>query len=111
MFARFASKFLLLVIASGLVFFGTGAAAFAVWAALTPPLGEAWAAALTALLFLMGPLGAALALGVRRKRPSLFGGEETAAALLTGIVRDRPFLLLLGAALLGAADAFFKKRK
>ncbi|HEY1630242.1 MAG TPA: hypothetical protein VGF56_02955 [Rhizomicrobium sp.] len=115
MLSRVASKVILLQIAACLSFFGIGALAFAIWTGLSPSMGEAWAAALTALILLIAPLTAVLVLGIPRRKPKGllggFGGEETAAAMLTGIVRDRPFLLLLGAALLGAADAFFKKRK
>ena len=112
MLSRAASKILLLQLAACLSFFGVGALAFAIWTGLTPSLGEAWAAALTALILLIAPLTAALVLGIPRRKPKgLHGGEEAAAAMLTGIVKDRPFLLLLGAALLGAADAFFKRRK
>ena len=115
MLSRAASKILLLQLAACLSFFGVGALAFAIWTGLTPALGEAWAAALTALILLIAPLTAALVLGIPRRKPKGIlggiGGEEAAAAMLTGIVKDRPFLLLLGAALLGAADAFFKRRK
>ncbi|HTQ13794.1 MAG TPA: hypothetical protein VMH86_07955 [Rhizomicrobium sp.] len=110
MLARFASKVLFVVIAAGLVWFGTGFAAYALWSALAPELGEAWAAAIVAFLLLVGPLSVTLALGARRRRRSLLE-EEGLAGLFTLLARERPLMLLFGAALLGVAEAFLKKRK
>lgn len=109
--ARLVSKLILAVIALAMAFFGVAFAGYAIWAALTPPLGEAWAAAITAFIFLVGPLGAAIALGTRRRRSFFEGGEGGVAGLFGLLARERPLMLLFGAALLGVAETFLKKRK
>lgn len=109
--ARLVSKLILAVIALAMACFGVAFAGFAIWAALTPSLGEAWAAAITAFIFLVGPLGAAIALGTRRRRSFFEGGEGGVAGLFGLLARERPLMLLFGAALLGVAETFLKKRK
>lgn len=110
MVARIVPKIILLALAAGFVWFGVGFAAYAVWAALAPQLGDAWAAALVAFLLLVGPLSVAITLGMRRRRP-LFSGEEGLAGIFALLARERPLMLLFGAALLGVAETFLKKKR
>ncbi|MGH6870196.1 MAG: hypothetical protein ACREHE_01710 [Rhizomicrobium sp.] len=110
MVARLASRIILIVIAAGFVWFGVGFAAYAIWAALVPELGEAWAAALVAFLLLVGPLSITLVLGMRRRR-SILDGAEGLGGIFTLLARERPLMLLFGAALLGVVEAFLKRRK
>ncbi len=112
MVARIVSAVILTVVAVALVFFGVGFGGFAIWAAITPSLGEAWASAITALIFLIIPLMALLVLSLRR--PKSFGRrlEEGAplAAVFAGLA-SKPLIALAAAALFGAADYFLKRRK
>ncbi len=66
--ARVLSSAILALFGAALIFFGIGFLAWAIWMGLTPLVGEAWAAAITAVLLLLGPVIAFIALGFRRRR-------------------------------------------
>ena len=96
---------------------GIGYAGYALYAAVTPPLGAAAAAAITGAVFLLVPLLAWLFLllkGRRRKRDrSLTAASPEAAALafLSGLAKDRPIIGIALAGLVGAAGAYLRKKR
>jgi hypothetical protein len=103
MVARAAAALLGLLFLASLIFVGVVCAAFAIDEALVNSVGVAGAAAITALLFLAGPVIALIVFALRRPRESAF------MALLTSA--SSPLAAILGAGALGLAEAFLSKRK
>ena len=105
---------ILVLLASALVWIGIGFAGFALLTALTPALGLAGAAAIVAALLLLAPLGALIALMIRRPQRPLGGGEgshEFLLSLLSGFARNKPLIAVGVAVLIGVAEMFFHRRK
>jgi hypothetical protein len=114
--ARVLSSAILALFGAALIFFGIGFLAWAIWMGLTPLVGEAWAAAITALLLLLGPIIAFIALGFRRRRTieeraSSLGGASTTLAFVAAMAKDKPLMAVLATGLFAAAEIFLKKRK
>jgi hypothetical protein len=103
MVARAAAALLGLLFLASLIFVGVVLAAFAIDSALVNVVGVAGAAAITALLFLAGPVLALLIFSMRRPRESLF-----MSMLSSG---TSPLAAILGAGALGLAEAFLKKKR
>lgn len=103
MVARAAAALLGLLFLASLIFVGVVCAAFAIDSALVNVAGVAGAAAITALLFLAGPVLALLIFAMRRPRESLF-----MSMLSSG---TSPLAAILGAGALGLAEAFLKKKR
>jgi hypothetical protein len=103
MVARAAAALLGLLFLASLIFVGVVCAAFAIDSALVNVVGVAGAAAITALLFLAGPVLALLIFAMRRPRESLF-----MSMLSSG---TSPLAAILGAGALGLAEAFLKKKR
>lgn len=103
MVARAAAALLGLLFLASLIFVGVVCAAFAIDSALVNVVGMAGAAAITALLFLAGPVLALLIFAMRRPRESLF-----MSMLSSG---TSPLAAILGAGALGLAEAFLKKKR
>jgi len=103
MVARAAAALLGLLFLASLIFVGVVLAAFAIDNALVNVAGVAGAAAITALLFLAGPVLALLIFAMRRPRESLF-----MSMLSSG---TSPLAAILGAGALGLAEAFLKKKR
>jgi hypothetical protein len=103
MVARAAAALLGLLFLASLIFVGVVCAAFAIDSALVNVVGVAGAAAITALLFLAGPVLALLIFAMRRPRESLL-----MSMLSSG---TSPLAAILGAGALGLAEAFLKKKR
>jgi hypothetical protein len=110
--ARIISKLIFVIFGMAMVWIGVGFLGFAIAAGLTPHVGMAWAAAITAAILLVPALLAALFLG-RRPPPSKFGlgGETTLFAVISTLVRDKPLLSILGAGLFGALEVWLNRKK
>lgn len=109
--AKAVAAIIMLLFLSSLLMAGTFAAAFAIDVALTPSLGTAGAAGLTAFILLILPLGWAIISLIRRPPPSHLLSETAIATVLASLAKEMPVIALVGAALIGAAGAFFKRKK
>jgi hypothetical protein len=96
---------------AGLVWAGIGFAGFALTAALAPSLTWAGAAALTALLLLIVPVGVVLLYGQNTTGEARAKGPESVLSAIAQIARERPLLAMVGAALFGAAEVLLNSRK
>jgi hypothetical protein len=105
MVARAAAAIIGLIFLASLVFVGVVCAAFAIDAALTNIAGVSGAAAITALIFLAGPVIALLVFALRRPR------ESALMQLLSTFSRSSPLVAILGAGALGLAESLLKKKK
>jgi hypothetical protein len=108
--AKAAAAIIMLLFVAALLLAGVFAAAFAIDAALTPSLGIAGAAALTAFILLILPVGWSLITLMRRPPPSPFG-EGAIMALVGAFLKETPLLALLGAGLAGLAGTLLKRKK
>lgn len=111
MIAKAAAGIVFGLIAIAMIAVGVTFAGYAIFAALQPSIGAAGAAALTALIFLIGPLLFLLLALLVRPRPKDILGDAFLTNLLAGLVREKPLLAMLGAGLLGAAGIFLRKRR
>lgn len=111
MFAKTAAGAVLAIIAAAMVFLGVCFAAFAIFAALQPSLGVPGAAAITALILLIGPLLFVVVAVIRQPRRKDMVTEELLLNLFTGLARKKPVTAMVGAGLLGAAGMFLRRRR
>ena len=112
MIARAAAAFVALIFLVTLVFVGVCLAAFAIDTALTPPLGVAWAAALTAFILLVIPVVWMISVFLRpRPTPAKFFAEGSVIGAFASLAKDHPIISVATAGLFGIAEAFFKRRK
>ena len=107
----------LLVTASALIWVGVGFAGYALYVALLPNAGAPLAAALAAVILVIGPLGWAAIANLRyahAARPNFHPAEvqvtqadpEAATlALLAKIAQEKPLLAVVFAGILGASQA------
>jgi hypothetical protein len=103
MVARAAAALLGLLFLASLIFVGVVCAAFAIDSALVNAVGVAGAAAITALLFLAGPVIALIVFALRRPR------ESALVTLLSSA--SSPLAAVLGAGALGLAEAVLRKKR
>lgn len=96
---------------SSLIFVGFAFAGFAIYTALSPFLGEAGAAGVTAAIFLVPPLLAILILGTPKSRRKRRQENESLLTLIARVATERPILAMVGAALLGAAEVLLSNRR
>lgn len=113
--ARIAATAVLALIGFLLIVFGVGYLAFAMAAALTPSLGIAGGAAVTGGVF-VGPvfLWAVIILLVRRPpapKPAPALQQGLWLALFTAIAKETPWIAIVGAAAVAAAEMFLFRRK
>ena len=112
----------LLITASALIWVGTAFAGYAIYLALIPATREPWAAAISAVVLVIGPLGYALLLNARRPgstRPRLHQPEPLAVSsdantatlnLLAKVAQDKPLLAVMFAGILGASEALTHRK-
>jgi len=99
-------------VAAALIWIGIAFAGYALLMALTPALGSAGAAAIVAALLLLGPLGALVALLIRRPpKPAEGGNHEVLLTLLSAFGRNKPLVALAAAGVLGMLEMLLRKRK
>ncbi len=111
MIAKAAAGVVLGIIAGAMILVGVSFAGFAIFTALERPVGVPGAAALTALILLIGPLLFIFIAAMFRPRRQEFVGDALIMNLFSGFVRDKPLLAMLGAGLAGAAGIFLRKRR
>jgi hypothetical protein len=110
--AQISKAAILVLVAAALIWIGIAFAGFALLTALTPALGLAGAAAIVAALLLLGPLGALLALLIRRPpRPAEGGNHEVLLTLLSAFARNKPLVAIASAGLLGIVELLLRRRK
>jgi hypothetical protein len=109
MIAKAVATVVLGLIAAAMILVGTSFAGFAIFTALEKPVGVPGAAALTALILLIGPVLFVLAAAIFRPRRR--SNEVLIAELFSGLVRDKPLLSMVGAGLVGAAGMFLRRRR
>jgi hypothetical protein len=110
MFARYGAKFLMLVAAAALVFFGVGLLGLALASALVTQLGTAGAYALTGgilLLIVLAGMGINAMLRPRLPPPPPPG---LASLLLGALAKDVPWAAVVSAGVAGLADMMLRRR-
>jgi LPXTG-motif cell wall-anchored protein len=111
MIAKAAAGIVLGIVVAAMILVGVCFAGFAIFSALETPVGVAGAAALTALILLIGPVLFVFIAALFRPRRRDFASDAFLANLFGGIVRDRPLMAMLGAGLLGAAGIFLRRKR
>ncbi|HEV7959883.1 MAG TPA: hypothetical protein VGP01_02550 [Rhizomicrobium sp.] len=113
MFARLGAKAFLLMVGMALVFFGVGFIILGIATALRPYVGAAWGDVIAGAIFLLPPLIWALAVAsIRPPKPAMSSGaRQIVTALIAALVKETPWLAIVGAGLAGAADMFLKRNK
>jgi hypothetical protein len=114
---RGGSSAVVLLFGACLILAGLGFGGYAIMLALTPKVGPAGAAALTAAIMLVLPV-AFLLWGRLRKPPlveraaasSALGPDAAMLAVLARMSRDQPLMAIFGAGLIGAAGMLLKNR-
>jgi LPXTG-motif cell wall-anchored protein len=111
MLARTVAGAVMGIIAAALILVGVAFAGFAIFTALEHPVGVPGAAALTALILLIGPLLFVFVASFRQPPKNQIMGETLLLNLFSGLAKDKPLLAMLGAGLFGAAGIFLRKRR
>ncbi|MGH8122423.1 MAG: hypothetical protein ACREPT_06585 [Rudaea sp.] len=112
--AKIAAAAVLVIIGLLLVVFGVGFLSYALALALTPVLGAAGGAAVTGAIFVGPPVlwaGVVLMRGPH-KRKSSTPPSSLWMALFAAIAKETPWIAIVGAIAIAAAEMFFgRKRK
>jgi hypothetical protein len=105
----------LLITASALIWVGTAFAGYAIYLALIPNTQQPLAAAISAVVLVIGPLGWVALLSLRRKKIRLHqpdpritpapDAENATLNLLAQVAQEKPLLAVLFAGILGASEA------
>ena len=113
------------ITASALIWVGTAFAGYAIYLALIPQTTAPWAAAIAAVVLVIGPLGWAVIVNVRRpahgSKPKLHQPDsrvpvpatdaDTATLnLLAKVAQEKPLLAVVFAGILGASEAIANRR-
>lgn len=103
----------LALIGVALIFFGVGFLAYALACALTPALGVAGGAAVTGAMFVVPPfIWAVIMLALRRPAPKpIVPPGSLWMALFAAIAKETPWVAIVGAGLVAAAEIFLSRRK
>jgi hypothetical protein len=118
---RAVAGLLLLITASALIWVGVGFAGYALYLALLPQSGPPLAAAIAALVLVIGPLGWAVIVLLHSARPrpqihppdprfAAIDADNTALNVLAQVAQDKPLLAVLFAGILGAAEAIRRRK-
>jgi len=113
----------ILITASALIWVGVAFAGYALYLALIPKVAEPWAAAVAAVILVIGPLGWAALMNLRRRhdaRPKLHhpdprmalpaGADDATLNLLAKVAEEKPLLAVLFAGILGASEAISHRK-
>ncbi|HVZ68301.1 MAG TPA: hypothetical protein VG891_02485 [Rhizomicrobium sp.] len=111
MIAKAAAGVVLGIIAIAMIAVGVSFAAYAIFTALAAPAGIPGAAALTALILLIGPLLFILLAMMFRPRKQDLLNDQFIVNVFSGLAREKPLLAMLGAGILGAAGIFLRRKR
>ncbi len=113
----------LLITASALIWVGTAFAGYAIYVALIPETKEAWAAAIAAIVLVIGPLGWTAMLVIRRSSrpgprlhqpdariPAANEADSATLNLLAKVAQEKPLLAVVFAGILGASEALAQRK-
>jgi len=111
--AKAAAAAVLALIGVALIFFGVGFLAYALASAFAPSLGVAGGAAVTGAIFVVPPfIWALIMLSLRRAAPKpVIPPNGLWMALFAAIARETPWVAILGAGVVAAAEIFLSSRK
>lgn len=96
---------------AGLIWAAIALAGLALVTVLTPIMGLAAAASLTAVLLLIVPVGVVLIYGRRSATTGRNRGADGVLSAIAEVAKERPFLAVIGAALFGAAEILLSRRR
>jgi hypothetical protein len=103
----------LFVLASALIWIGVAFGGYALFLAFLPRAGAPWAAALAGALLLIGPVGWAAIMNIRRSREVVrthAGAQDATLDLLARVAQEKPLLALVFAGILGASEAVLHRK-
>ena len=111
----------ILITASALIWVGVAFAGNAIYLALIPKVTEPWAAAVSAAILVIGPLGWVALMILRRRsepRPKLHHPDPRSALavddptlnLLAKVAEEKPLIAVLFAGILGASEAISHRK-
>src|SRR5690242_5827399 len=118
---RAVAGLLLLITASALIWVGVGFAGYALYLALLPQSGPPLAAAIAAVVLVIGPLGWAVIVLVRKPKPrpqvqppdprfAQVEADNAALNVLAQVAQEKPLLAVLFAGILGASEALRRRK-
>ena len=112
MFARLTAKAVLAAVAIAMAFFGIGLLGMALATALVAALGAVGGYAVAGAIFLVPPLVWAIVMHFtrRQKQPAPVNNELT-RVLLAAVAKETPWIAIIGAGLVGAANMFLNRNK
>src|SRR5882724_13355013 len=112
MFARLTAKAVLAAVAIAMAFFGIGLLGMALASALVAALGTIGGYAAAGVAFLLPPLIWAVVthLSRPRKQPPPINNELT-RVLLAAVAKETPWIAIVGAGLVAAANMFLNRNK
>ncbi len=108
-----AAAAVLALIGLALLFFGVGFLAYALATALAPSLGVAGGAAVTGAIFVVPPFfWAVIILSLRRPKPKpIVAPGSLWMALFAAIAKETPWVAIVGAGLVAAAEIFLSRNR
>jgi hypothetical protein len=112
MFARLIAKAILAAAGIAMAFFGVGLLAMALASALAKTLGVTEAYALAGAVLLVPPLiWVTFRRSSRPKKPAAAADNELTRVLLAAVAKETPWVAIIGAGLVGAANMFLNRNK
>jgi hypothetical protein len=114
MFARITAKAILAAAAIAMAFFGIGLLGMALAAALVAWLGTVGGYAVAGMVFLVPPLIWAIVTHLSRpkKQPVQNGAAgDLTRVLFAAVAKETPWIAIVGAGLVGAANLFLNRNK
>jgi len=114
MFARLSAKIIVVGAAVALVFFGIGLIGLAIATVLAPHFGAAGGYAIAGAVLLVPPLlWAILVIATRPARRAVppSPGGDLMNSLFAALARETPWVAVVGAGLVGAANLFLNRNK
>ncbi len=110
--AKAAAAAVLALIGVALIFFGVGFLAYALASALAPALGVSGGAAVTGAVFVVPPfVWALIMLSLRQPaRKPVIPPNGLWVTLFAAIARETPWIAILGAGVVAAAEIFLSSR-
>jgi hypothetical protein len=112
MLARLIAKAILAAAGIAMTFFGIGLLAMALASALAKTVGVTDGYALAGAVLLVPPLiWMTVKRSSRPKKPPATADNELTRVLLAAVAKETPWVAIIGAGLVGAANMFLKRNK